>query len=309
VLKLFSFPFRAMGTACVVHLYSNRLAAAERAAVATVLEVQRIECRFSRYRDHSNLSAINRVAQQGQSIEVDAETAALIDHAFAAWEQSEGLFDISSGLLRRAWNFQSGQLADQQDLDVLLPRVGLEKVAWDRPRLTFTVPGMELDLGGLAKEYAADRVAELCQSLDVGHGLVDLGGDIRVFGPHPDGQPWSIAIRDPFRPEAQAACVKISRGAIATSGAYEHSLIVDGRRYSHLLDPRTGWPVHGLSSVTTLGEQCLDTGTVSTIAMLKGREGAEWLSRLGPAHLWIDDQGMQGGPLAAPTDVTLSRAA
>ena len=309
MLNLFSFPFPAMGTACALHLYANRLAAAERAAVAAVLEVRRIEYRYSRYRDDSDLTAINRVAQQGQSIEVDAETAALLDYAFAAWEKSEGLFDISSGLLRRAWNFKSRQLAEQRALDVLLPRVGLEKVRWNRPRLTFTVPGMELDLGGLAKEYAADRVAEVCQSLEIGHGLVDLGGDIRVFGPHPDGQPWSIGIRDPLRPDALAAGVRISQGAIATSGDYERCLIVGGRRYSHLLHPRTGWPVHGLSSVSVIGEQCLVAGTVSTIAMLKGRDGIEWLSRLGPAHLWIDAHGLQGGPLAPPSDANWARAA
>ncbi|HVV99506.1 MAG TPA: FAD:protein FMN transferase, partial [Planctomycetaceae bacterium] len=298
-----------MGTSCSLHLYADDLVAAERAAVAAAREIWRIEYRYSRYRADSDLSAINQVAEVGGSIEVDDETAGLLDYAFAAYQKSDGLFDISSGLLRRAWNFKSQRLADRQSLDELLPRVGLDKVVWENSCLTFSVPGMELDFGGLAKEYAADRVAATVESLGIRHGLVDLGGDIRLFGPHPGGEPWQIGIRHPLCPKELLATVPVSQGAIATSGEYERCITIEGRRYSHLLHPRTGWPVHGLASVTVINDQCLVAGSVCTIAMLKGHAGIDWLSQLGMLHLWSDSEGRQGGELAGQTLSNERRAA
>ena len=252
MLWLYSFPFSAMRSNCALHLYAAQRTDAERIARDAVEEVMRIERRYSRYRSDSDLAAINRVAEEGGSIDVDRETAGLLDYAFAAYEMSDGLFDITSGLLRRAWDFKSGRLPDPAVLDALLPRVGLDKVRWNAPRLELVVPGMELDFGGLGKEYAVDRAAEVCLAGGAEHGVVELGGDIRVIGPHPNGEPWRIGVRDPRNPAELAATATIERGALATSGDYERSIEIDGRRYSHILNPRTGWPVHGLASVSAI---------------------------------------------------------
>lgn len=302
-IQLHSFSFAALGTQCALHIYHPEFAGAESVARSAIAEVQRIESRWSRYRPDSVLAAINRVAAVGGAVTVDEETAALLDYAFASYEKSGGLFDITSGVLRKAWDFNSSQLPQQQHLDELLPRVGLDKVLWSPPCLTFSMPGMELDFGGLGKEYAADRVADLCLTAGVAHGTVDLGGDFRVIGSFPSSEPWQIGIRHPRRPDTLTATAEIARGGLATSGDYERRIAAGGKYYSHILNPRTGWPVEGLCSVSVLADECLLAGTVCTMAMLQGRGGIAWLDGLGLPHLWIDEAGCQGGcwPSAGPT--------
>ncbi|MGZ5011263.1 MAG: FAD:protein FMN transferase [Methylobacter sp.] len=283
-----------MGTECCLYLYAADPADAEAIAFSAIQEVLRIEARYSRYRADSFLSQINRAAQQSATIEVDKETAGLLDYAFACHQKSAGLFDISAGILRQAWNFSVARLPEQAVIDRLLPCIGLDKIRWQSPYLSFPVPGLELDFGGIGKEYAADRAAAICASLSIEHGLVDLGGDITVIGPLPNQEPWQIGIRDPRNPETAIISVRIERGALATSGDYERFIDIAGQRYCHLLNPKTGWPVCGLSSVSVQADQCLVAGSIASIAMLKGPEGVAWLQQLGVRHIWIDNQQLQG---------------
>jgi len=161
---------------------------------------------------------------------------------------------------------------------------------------------MELDFGGIGKEYAADQAAAVCIALGICHGLIDLGGDIAVIGPHPNLAPWNIGIRHPREPESSVMSVPVNCGALASSGDYERYMIVDGQRYCHILNPLTGWPCHGLAAVSVMAERCLVAGTISTIAMLKGRDGVRWLSSLGLKHYFMDESGVTGGDMdvAAP---------
>jgi len=297
MLKLTSVPFSAMGTECCLHLYSSSLSSAKAIAFSAIQEVLRIEAYYSRYRADSFLSQINLAAQQGNAIEVDDETAGLLDYAYACHKKSDGLFDITAGILRKAWNFSVLHLPEQAEIDRLLPLIGLDKVQWQSPRLSFPVPGMELDFGGIGKEYAADRAAAVCVSLGVEHGLVDLGGDMTVIGPHPTQEPWQIGICHPRNPDIAMATIEIERGALATSGDYERFIEIEGKRYCHLLNPKSGWPVRGLSSVSVLADHCLVAGSIASIAMLKGPAGIDWLNELAARHLWMDDQGRQGGCL------------
>lgn len=182
------FSFLAMGTDCRLVLHADE-SLADKVGDAAMGEVFRIEDKYSRYQRYSLLSQINEVARSGGSIEVDGETAGLLNFAYACHQKSGGLFDITSGILRRAWDFSSGCLPSPKAIATLLPFIGLSKVHWASPRLSFSVPGMELDFGGIGKEYAADRVADLCLEMGVNAGFVDMGGDIRIIGPHPDGEP------------------------------------------------------------------------------------------------------------------------
>lgn len=284
-----------MASDCAVHVQAETSAASAMIAIAAEAEVRRIEARYSRYREDSELSRINRVAAAGGATDIDPETAGLIAYAKACFQSSEGAFDITSGLLRQAWDFSKPRLPEQREIDALLPRIGLVKVTLSDGRLAFAQAGMELDLGGLGKEYAADRAAEVCSELEARHGFVDLGGDIRVIGPQSDGQPWRIGIRDPRDAEAVVAEVALHGGALATSGDYERFIEVEGTRYCHILDPRTGWPAQGLSSVTVITERCLVAGSLATSAMLKGEQGGTWLERLGVRHIAIDDRGRCSG--------------
>ena len=300
-LELQSFSFFAMGTPCALHLYASSMETAQRAACRAIAEVQRIEARYSRYRPDSDLAHLNCVANAGGSLTVDDETAGLLNYAFAAYQRSGGLFDVTSGPLRHAWDFKSGRLPKQETLDQLLPSIGMDKVRWDAPHLSFSRPGMEIDFGGIGKEYAADRAAIVCQTAGLAHGLVDLGGDIRVLGPHPDGTPWQIGIRHPRRPGELLATASLRQGALATSGNYERCIEIDGRRYGHILSPVTGWPVHGLTSISVLADACLLAGTLCTITMLKSDEGPAWLRSLRVPHLWMDERGVCGQSLWPPS--------
>lgn len=291
---LYNFSFQAMGTDCFLHLYTEEHERATRVAGIAITEILRIECRYSRYLPDSDLSVINHVAALGGSIELDEETVGLLEIAFASYSKSDGMFDITSGLLRKAWDFKSQRLPEQTCLNSLLPRIGLDKVVLRHATLTFAVPGMELDLGGLAKEYAADRAAEICLANGIDGGLINLGGDIRVIGPHPDGSPWRIGIQDPFDRREIAISVELLRGALATSGNYERCIEIGGHRYSHILNPKTGWSVDGLASVSVKADHCLVAGTVSTIAMLKETEGSCWLNQQNLEHLWISTDGSRG---------------
>ncbi len=287
--------FHAMASDCAVHVQAETAAASATIALAAEAEVRRIEARYSRYRSDSELSRINRVAAAGGVTEIDPETAGLVAYAKACFQSSGGAFDITSGLLRKAWDFSQARLPRQRDIDALLPRIGLDKVTLSDGRLAFAQAGMELDFGGLGKEYAADRAAEVCGEMDGRHGFVDLGGDIRVIGPQADGQPWRIGIRDPRDAASIVAEVALHGGALATSGDYERFIEVDGRRYCHILDPWTGWPARGLSSVTVITDRCLVAGSLATSAMLRGGQGGAWLARLGVRHIAVDDQGRCSG--------------
>jgi thiamine biosynthesis lipoprotein ApbE len=130
-----------------------------------------------------------------------------------------------------------------EEIEALLALVGWSQVRWERPWVSLPRTGMELDFGGFVKEYAADAAAQVCREHRIEHGLVELGGDIRVIGPHPDGTPWRVGVRHPRDPSRPLAAVDLLSGAIASSGDYERFMIVDGRRYAHILDARTGWPV------------------------------------------------------------------
>jgi thiamine biosynthesis lipoprotein len=287
-----------MGSPCELHLHADSEARFEEIAQAAMAEIARLERKYSRYREDSLASRINASAGDPDGIELDDETASLLDYAALAWTQSGGLFDITSGVLRSAWDFRSGRLPAQKEIEALRPLVGWQKLRWQRPQLVLPLPGMQLDFGGYVKEYAADRVAELCRELGLRHGLIDLGGDLAVVGPHPDGSPWRVGIRHPRAPSGAIASLALARGGVATSGDYERCLVVDGRRYAHLLNPKTGWPVSGLASVTVVASHCLIAGTASTVAMLEGPRGGAWLDRLGLPSLRVDGDGKLSGSLA-----------
>lgn len=290
-LKYHKHEFRAMGSPCVVHLYLNDTDDSEAILKAVADEVHRLEKKFSRYRDDSLASQIMQTSQLAGSIDLDNETASLLDYAHTLWEQSDGLFDITSGVLRRVWNFNGDRIPTQQAIDEVLPSVGWNKLSWCNPQLSFPRPGMEVDFGGYVKEYAADSAAAVALGLGIQHGLIELGGDIRVIGVHPDGKPWRVGVRHPRQEGVVLAEVELAQGAVASSGDYERAIICDGKRYGHILNPFSGWPVSGLISVTVLADHCLLAGTACTVAMLKGKEGPQWLEQLGLTWLAMDDSG------------------
>jgi thiamine biosynthesis lipoprotein len=285
------FQFEAMASDCEVRIAGLSRRKAEPLARLAIAEVRRIESKFSRYRAASVVSRINAAAGSGHAVEVDDETARLIDFAACLHDSSGGRFDITSGALRKAWDFRAHRLPRDADIEALLPVVGWPKVRWQGGCIELPLHGMELDFGGFGKEYAADRAATLLQAHGANHGMVNLGGDIRLMGPRPDGRSWRLGIQHPRDPHRLLAELPIGSGALATSGDYERYFELDGARYCHVLDPQTGWPVTAWRSVSVVAPACLAAGALTTVAMLKGIDALAYLDAQGVGYLAVDQQG------------------
>lgn len=286
----FGVPFAAMASDCEVRLAAASQDAAVQLAQVAIDEVRRIEAAYSRYRPETIVSRINANAG-GDWVDVDAETEALLDYAATLHAASGGLFDITSGVLRRAWDFRAARVPQQEQLAPLLALIGWDKVERAPGRVRLALVGMELDFGGFGKEYAADRAAALLAAHGVKHGYVNLGGDLHVIGPQPDGTPWQIGIQDPRNAQQLCASIPVQSGALATSGDYERYFECDGRRYCHVLDPHSGYPVSHWRSVSVLAPLAVAAGSYATIAMLRQQEGLAFLEESGLAFLAIDHQG------------------
>ena len=283
--------FRAMASQCEIKLWSANAQQAEAGLRAAMAEVQRIEAKYSRYQAQSVISQINANAGIKDTI-VDAETAALLDFAQLCFEQSDGMFDITSGVLRRAWNFKSGRLPNQADIDALLPLIGWHKLNWQRPSVRLRLAGMQLDFGGFGKEYAADRAASVLIDAGLMHALVNLGGDVRVTGPQSDGTPWRVGIQHPRHADQAIASIAINSGALATSGDYERYMVINAKRYAHLLNPHTGYPIACAQSASVQAPLCVFAGALASCALLQGAAGLEFLRAQEVAFLWVDERGL-----------------
>ena len=264
--------------------------------VRSLLEA--LEARYSRYRVESIVSVINQRAGSGVFTEVDPETQALLGLAGRLWDASGGLFDITSGPLRQAWDFRAEGGADPAQIESTLALVGWEQIEWQGSSLHLPTPGMEIDLGGLAKEYAADSAISLMRNLKVTSALIELAGDVATIGDNDAATPWRVGIQDPEK-SGSLCTLQLSNAAIATSGNYARVIDYQRRRYGHLLNPKTGWPVEGPSSVSVLDSHCLTAGAVATVACLHTEENARtWLEHTALPWLMVSSTGERSGPVA-----------
>jgi len=283
------FTFRAMAAENELQLHVSDEAQADLAARAAIEEVKRIEAKYSRYRPESLLSRINASAG-AEPVPIHGETRQLLYFADACFRQSGGLFDITSGVFRRAWKFDAPRVPTDEELAPLVAAIGWQRVeVSDRVRLA---KGMEIDCGGFGKEYAVDRAAMHLRDAGIESGMVNLAGDLMILGTQPDGEPWRVGIQHPRKRGALIAQLPVYSGAIATSGDYERFIEADGVRHCHILDPRTGRSARGFQSVTVHAPSCLVAGSATTIAMLKGRQaGLAWLESLGLPYLCVLEDG------------------
>jgi len=284
--------FSAMASPCEVLLPATDASAAADAPAALELgalaaeEAWRIERKFSRYRDDSVVAMIH--SRRGRPVEVDAETAELIDFARRCYELSGGLFDITSGVLRHAWRFDgSDRVPDAATVERLLARVGFEKLEWQRPLLTLPA-GMEIDFGGIGKEYAVDLAYDRLAARCPAPFLINFGGDLRANRPPVRG-PWQVGVERPDSERDAGLLLDLERGALATSGDSRRYLLKEGVRYGHILDPRTGWPVRDAPrSVTVAASSCTEAGLLATLALLHGAQAEAFLQEQGVRH-WVID--------------------
>jgi len=276
--------FWAMASPCEVLLPSKDRAEAVELGALVAAEAWRVERKFSRYLNDSVVARIH--ASRGVAIDVDPETASLLDFARQCHDLSDGAFDITSGVLRHAWKFDgSDRVPEAAAIERLLPLVGFDKLQWQAPRLLLPA-GMELDFGGIGKEYAVDRAYELLAERRSAPFLVNFGGDLRANRPAPNG-PWQVGIERPDTDRDAAMILELTHGALATSGDSRRFLLKNGVRYGHILDPRTGWPVpNAPRSVTVAASSCTEAGLLSTMALLHGAGAREYLEEQAVRY-WI----------------------
>lgn len=287
-MQIFRTEFKAMGCAHEIIVASGGEEEAALAMQSAVREVQRIEEKFSRYRSDSVVAAINQAAGNGNYIACDPETIELLDIADKLHDASDGLFDATSGPLRHVWTFKKAEVPATAVLDAILPLIDWAKVERSGNGVRLALKGMEIDFGGFGKEYACDCAAKALTHHGIANGYVNLAGDIRAVGPKPDGQPWMIGVSNPRSPGAVIASIPLSHGALATSGDYEKYFELDGRRYCHVLNPHTGYPVNFWSSVSVCAATALQAGACSTIAMLKESGAEEFLHAASRPYLLIN---------------------
>jgi thiamine biosynthesis lipoprotein len=270
--------FTAMANPCEVLCDTESESLAHHIAGLAADEAWRVEGKFSRYRTDNIVHAIN--TSRGQPVSVDAETAHLIQFGATLWQLSKGAFDLTSGVLRRAWRFDgTGSVPSAEAIAALMKQVGWQRVRWCNPELTLP-EGMEIDLGGIGKEYAVDRVISTLGELVNVPVLVNFGGDLRASAPPRTATAWHVGIESIASAGAASRLVELRNGALATSGDTRRYVELNGQRYGHIIDARTGWPTrHAPRSITVAADTCTQAGTFATLAMLQGDNAARFLDR------------------------------
>ena len=277
--------FDAMASPCEILMAHDDRALAQDLLQIAASEAWRIEQKYSRYRDDSVVARINDSG--GESVTLDSESIQLLDFAYQCYELSDGLFDITSGVLRKVWGFDAGSSRpSQQSIDALMPLIGLPKARWKSPE--FSLPsGMQIDFGGLGKEYAVDRTLGLLLAKTDAPLLVNFGGDIACNRCPGAQAPWKIGIENPGRQNQAQEVLEVRSGALATSGSSHRYLIAKGKRYGHVLNPKTGWPVEESPlSVTVAAATCTQAGMLATFSMLQGRLARQYLEQQ-QVEFWI----------------------
>jgi len=278
--------FDAMASPCEILIETADKQLARHITQLACNEAKRIEYKYSRYRTDSVISAIN--SSHGKPVAIDEETFRLLSFANTCFQLSEGMFDITSGVLGKVWHFDgSDRLPSQSDIDALLMFIGWQQVELTAGSVALPA-GVQLDVGGIGKEYAVDRVATLLleQAPEVSV-VVNFGGDIQVTRRRMNDEPWYIGIENPLKDEQGETLVKIFQGGLATSGDARRYLLHEGKRYSHILNPKTGYPIEEPPrSVTVAADSCTQAGLLATLAMLQGKGAEDFLASQGLTY-WV----------------------
>ncbi len=275
---LWKCTFDAMASPCEILFSADSSDDAKSFAEFAYTETKRIESKFSRYNSDNIIHSIN--SANGIKIKVDDETTRMFDFAEQCYQLSDSLFDITSGILRNCWTFDGAeQTPDLDKLFTTLSLVGWDKISWEKPYLQL-LPNMEIDFGGIGKEYAVDRVAEFADSYHISKVMVNFGGDIRVINRDLDSPPWVIGIEKPDKDNTAVGTVSMHNGGIATSGDSKRFCLHNGKKLGHILNPLTGWPIENAPcSVTVIAGNCTEAGMIATLAMLQGKKAEEFLEQ------------------------------
>ena len=286
-----------MGTMLVVTAWVTDSSKVMPALLAARDSVRLVDSLMSTYRSSSDLSRLNASAGAAEPVGVARQTMRVLQKARLYWRLSGGAFDPTVGPMLRAWGFEQtrGRRPSRRELDSLRRLVGFGQVELDSVHSTARLPrvGMRLDLGGIAKGFALDMARRALRHDAIGAGKLDLGGNLLLFGRPPGARRRRVEIVDPLRRDRVVGGFTIDSGAVATSGDYEHYVVVEGRRYGHLIDPRTGEPSRGVLSATAIGPLGeWSDGLSATLFLLGPGRGVRLADSLaGVGAIWILDRG------------------
>ena len=269
--------FEAMASPCEVLIANSDRKLALTLGELVAKEVWRIEDKYSRYKPTSVCSAINQ--SRGKAIAIDQETYLLLNFADTCYQLSEGVFDITSGVLRQVWQFDgSDNIPSVDAVKKIIANMGWHKVSFDEQQIVMP-ENMEIDFGGIGKEYAVDRAMIIANEFTDLPVLVNLGGDLAANKPRKDNVPWQVGIEHPGFIDRKPMVVSLLQGALATSGDAKRFLLKDNVRYSHILNAKTGWPiVLAPRSITVVAPQCIQAGILATLALMQGEQAESFLT-------------------------------
>ena len=248
---------------------------AEQNIDAVIVEISRIENLISDWKPTSQVSEVNQNAGI-RPVKVDREVFELTQRAIRFSEITDGGFDISFAAMDRIWKFD-GSMTEMPSAEAIkksVEKVGYKNIILDSVQSTIflKLKGMKIGFGALGEGYATDKCRAMMLAKSIQAGIINGSGDMSTWGKQPNGKPWNIGITNPFNTDKLVAVVPINNGAITTSGSYEKFVVFDGKRYSHIINPATGYPATGLCSVTVLGPNAETANGLSTSLMVLGKE-------------------------------------
>lgn len=268
---------RAMGTVFEILIYGSDRRNLSSAARQALREVINLDDQLSRWKSGSDISRINAHAAE-EPVRVEPELFGLLLRAREIWAETNGAFDITVAPLVRAWGFydKRGRMPGSDEIRSALETVGMQHVVFDEDDRTvsFRRPGIEIDLGGIGKGYAVDRAAEILRACRVKAALVNSGAStMYAIGSPPGQEEWHIGIRDPAAEENAIATIGLTDGSVSTSGAPEKVFEIGGKSYSHILDPRRGFPAEGMVSATAIAPSATESDALATSFYVLGVNG------------------------------------
>ncbi|OGW41663.1 MAG: hypothetical protein A2X57_03000 [Nitrospirae bacterium GWD2_57_8] len=293
-----------MGTVVRITVVGKDAGPAADALEAAFEEIRRLDRMMSLYKDESEITALNMAAGE-RPARVFAEMIEVMEHAASVSKMTQGAFDATAGPLIVLWQLHTrdGTVPSEREIERIRAITGWRDVEINKKRSTIFLrkKGMIVDLGGIAKGYAADRAAAVLRSRGIENGIVAVAGDIRVMGRRPDGSPWRIAVQHPREHEKTLTVLELTDTFISTSGDYERFTIVDKKRYHHIIDPRTGRPSKGVISATIIGDRGVVVDPLTTAVFILGPEqGMALVRKLGYDAIMVDEEGRLMSTAAVP---------
>ncbi len=281
---------KLMGSRWDITLVANDSLTATQNIDTVIAEVTRIENLISDWRSYTQISKVNQQAGIAPVV-VDPEVFALTERAIRLSRLTNGAFDISFAAMDRIWKFDGSMNAmpSPEAIKNSVRNVGYQNIVLDRAKSTIFLKkkGMKIGFGALGEGYAADRCRQMMLARGIKAGIVNGSGDMSTWGTQPDGTPWTIGITNPLHRDTLFAVVPLRQPAVVTSGSYEKFVVFNGKRYAHIINPKTGYPATGVSSVTVFGPSAERANGFSTSMMVLGKDAGLKLIRQHPDYQYI----------------------